>query len=334
MTQQHAHPQQSTATGPGVWIARLILLALVGLGLSASWMLGGLGLGARPPAALETSQSTIAGRAEDPAATAGARTEPGPQRGPETAPQAEPKTEPQGEPAAAQAAPAAAQGATRPGGASGAFENAPGVLGVSIRTLRRETIKAYPTESLGLVALGLEDLGLPPVNKAGHIEVNLGERIPFEGSAHAVPKKGRRLLDGIGRLLAENPDTKVLILTHTDDQGDAGFNLRLSQRRADALKDYLIGRGVTPARIATAGRGEEAPLAGTPKRQPSRGERAKNRRTELVVEHLELAESPAEEADGAGAEDREADPAADPGPPAQGPAEPPRTTQSRAAKRP
>ncbi|MFZ0791839.1 MAG: OmpA family protein [Chromatiaceae bacterium] len=171
-----------------------------------------------------------------------------------------------------------------------AFEDAPGVLGTSIRTLRKEALKAYATESLGAVALGLEDIRLSPVNKNGLIALNLGEQIEFAFNSSAIPKKSRRLLDGIGRLLAENPDTQVQIFAHTDDQGDSGYNRRLSQRRADAIRDYLISRGVAQTRIAATGRGEDAPLVETGSRAPTRAERARNRRTELLIEPLEIAE--------------------------------------------
>jgi len=171
-----------------------------------------------------------------------------------------------------------------------AFENAPGVLSISLYTRRQETLQAYPTEALGAIALGLEDLRLTPSNKDGRLEVNLAEQLRYEQTDHDVPARSRRLLDGIGRLLAENPDTRVQVLSHTDDEGDGGFNLRLSQRRADAVKEYLVSRGVEPERITAVGRGEEAPLAGSGKRRPTRAERAKNRRTELVIESVEPAE--------------------------------------------
>jgi outer membrane protein OmpA-like peptidoglycan-associated protein len=163
-------------------------------------------------------------------------------------------------------------------------------LSISLYTRRQETLQAYPTEALGAIALGLEDLRLSPGNKDGRLEVNLAEQLRYEQTDHDVPARSRRLLDGIGRLLAENPDTRVQVLSHTDDEGDGGFNLRLSQRRADAVKEYLVSRGVEPERITAVGRGEEAPLAGSGKRRPTRAERAKNRRTELVIESVEPAE--------------------------------------------
>lgn len=169
-----------------------------------------------------------------------------------------------------------------------AFENAPGVLGISIRTLRRESIKGYATEPLGLVALGLEDLRLTPVNREGNISLNLGPGLQYTGTDYEIPKSSRRLLDGIARVLAENPDTEVQIFSHTDDRGDAGYNLRLSQRRADAARDYLIGRGVADSRISAIGRGEEAPLVDSGRRSQTRSQREKNHRTELIIKPLSL----------------------------------------------
>jgi outer membrane protein OmpA-like peptidoglycan-associated protein len=205
-----------------------------------------------------------------------------------------------GTPAPAAPPPIQAEGAPPPSGPgparrgsapnpSIAFENAPGVLSTSLRTRRMEALKAYPTEDLGAIALGLEDLRLTPSSRAGQLEVSLGEQIRYPQKDHEIPKQSRRLLDGIGRLLAENANSRIQILSHTDDEGDAGFNLRLSQRRADAVKDYLVGRGVAPERISAQGRGEEAPLVATGKRTPTRAERAKNQRTELVIEALEPA---------------------------------------------
>lgn len=167
-----------------------------------------------------------------------------------------------------------------------AFEHSPGVLGASLLTLRREQLKDFVTEPVGLVALGLEDLRLSPVNKRTHVEVNLAGKVPFEGKGDKVGAKAARTLDPIGRLLAENPQTQIKILVHTDDQGDADNNLRQSQRAADAVKEYLVRHGVAATRLTAIGRGEEAPLAATGKRPPNQKERDRDRRVELIIEPL------------------------------------------------
>ncbi len=179
------------------------------------------------------------------------------------------------------------------------FEQGPGVLGISLRTLRQQQIDEYVTEPVALVAIALDDLRFAPVNKKTHVEVNLAGRVSFEGKGDKVAPKARRILDVIGRILADNPQTRIEILVHTDDQGDAGYNLRLSQRAAQAVKDYLVGKGVAAERITATGRGEEAPLIATGKRTPTSQERIRNRRVELVIAPLEEpaliapAESPA-----------------------------------------
>jgi len=167
------------------------------------------------------------------------------------------------------------------------FEQGPGVLGISLRTQRQTQLKHYVSEPVGLVALGLEDLRFAPVNKPTHVEVNLTNRIPFEGKGDQVGTKAKRTLDALAGLFADNPRTRVKIIVHTDDQGDAGYNLRLSERAAEAVKQYLVGRGVAAERLTPVGRGEEAPLAATGKRTPTRQERERNRRVELVIEPLE-----------------------------------------------
>ncbi len=213
-----------------------------------------------------------------------------------------------------------------------AFEQAPGVLGVSNRSKRLEGVRAYATEPLGLTALGLEDVGLPPVNKKDRIEVNLGERIRFDEKSDRIPPAAHRQLDGIGRVLAENVETGVEIRVHTDDQGDAGFNRALSQRRADAIRAYLIGRGVDEGRISGVGLGESAPLSSTKGRSLSRSERAKNRRVELVIVPREI---PAIETAAASELDTVLSPQAEPGidsesaPPTDPPVEPEQTETTR-----
>lgn len=172
-------------------------------------------------------------------------------------------------------------------GAANAFEQGPGVLGISLRTQRQAQLKHYVSEPVGLVALGLEDLRFAPVNKRTHVEVNLTNRIPFEGKGDQVGAKAKRTLDALAGLFADNPRTRVKIIVHTDDQGDAGYNLRLSQRAAEAVKQYLVGRGVAAERLTPVGRGEAAPLTATGKRTPTRQERERNRRVELVIEPLE-----------------------------------------------
>ena len=85
-------------------------------------------------------------------------------------------------------------------------------------------------------------------------------------------------LDQVVRLLAGEPGWKITIEGHTDSTGTAPHNQVLSERRAAAVKDYLAGKGVAAARLASAGFGQSKPVADN----ATELGRARNRRVELV----------------------------------------------------
>lgn len=60
--------------------------------------------------------------------------------------------------------------------------------------------------------------------------------------------------------LVASPQLQVEIQGHTDDQGDDAYHLAQSQRRADAVVDWLVARGIEAARLRPVGRGEANPV--------------------------------------------------------------------------
>lgn len=84
-------------------------------------------------------------------------------------------------------------------------------------------------------------------------------------------------LDKLAKKLKDNPNIEIKITGHTDNEGSPRYNLRLSQKRAEAVKKYLVSKGIDEARIVTDGVGEKKPIASNETR---RG-RAKNRRIEV-----------------------------------------------------
>ena len=71
----------------------------------------------------------------------------------------------------------------------------------------------------------------------------------------------------------------VIAVGHTDSTGDAGYNQNLPPRRANAVKDYLVSKGIEKNRVYTEGKGENQPIADNKTREG----RAKNRRVEIEV---------------------------------------------------
>jgi outer membrane protein OmpA-like peptidoglycan-associated protein len=99
------------------------------------------------------------------------------------------------------------------------------------------------------------------------------------GSAEISPKS-EHLLDDMGKLLQDQRQLKrVEIQGYTDSSGGADFNLKLSQERADNVKQALIKRGVSPRRLVSRGRGEADPIAPN----FTNAGRAKNRRVEFAI---------------------------------------------------
>jgi len=79
--------------------------------------------------------------------------------------------------------------------------------------------------------------------------------------------------------MKDNPKIKVEIQGHTDSVGPDDFNLKLSQWRAESVRKYLIGRGITEDRMDPKGYGENVPIADN---RTDAG-RSQNRRVEFVI---------------------------------------------------
>jgi peptidoglycan-associated lipoprotein len=103
------------------------------------------------------------------------------------------------------------------------------------------------------------------------------QRIFFEFDQYTLSTEARRTLADNADYLKENPQIKVLIEGHCDERGSDEYNLALGEKRAQAVKNYLVSLGVEPGRLSVISYGEELPL------DPGRGEEAwsRNRRAEF-----------------------------------------------------
>ncbi|MFZ7090854.1 OmpA family protein [Primorskyibacter sp. 2E233] len=86
-------------------------------------------------------------------------------------------------------------------------------------------------------------------------------------------------LRDVGASLLAYPNTTAQVIGHTDSDGDAAYNLNLSQRRAQSVANVLISEGVPGSRISVIGRGEDQPIASN---LTAEG-KAQNRRVEIVI---------------------------------------------------
>ncbi len=105
------------------------------------------------------------------------------------------------------------------------------------------------------------------------------KNIFFDTNSDVLKKESFAELNQLIELLNKNPQRKIEIGGHTDDVGDDASNLSLSQRRAEAVKDYLVKNGVAESRVQAKGYGETQPQVPN----DSDINRAKNSRTEFLV---------------------------------------------------
>lgn len=112
------------------------------------------------------------------------------------------------------------------------------------------------------------------------LEVTYKGDILFDFNSSVVKPGAYPEIDRLARILVEYPQTRIRIEGHTDSVGSEEFNLRLSERRAMAIRDLLVARGVAPDRVTVIGYGESRPRASN---DTAYG-RQLNRRVEIFIE--------------------------------------------------
>ncbi|KAF1022030.1 MAG: putative lipoprotein YiaD [Paracidovorax wautersii] len=124
------------------------------------------------------------------------------------------------------------------------------------------------------------NLQIPAVGSQQQVDQALANRtIEFETGSAMLTPRGRQVLDEVVPVLNKLEGRQVALVGHTDNSGDRQLNLTLSQARADAVKGYLVDKGIDPARLTTSGVGPDQPVAAN----DSAEGRAKNRRIEFRV---------------------------------------------------
>ncbi len=112
------------------------------------------------------------------------------------------------------------------------------------------------------------------------IDETLGNRIvEFESGSTNLTPMGLGILDDMAGVLQRVGDKPVLITGHTDNIGNSTANLALSNKRAEAVKQYLIGRNINAARLSTTGKGDSDPIASNDNEEG----RTRNRRIEFTL---------------------------------------------------
>jgi outer membrane protein OmpA-like peptidoglycan-associated protein len=147
--------------------------------------------------------------------------------------------------------------------------------------LNQEQQARMKAESQAAAALAsLDQLARVKEEARGTVITLDGSVLFVSGKADLLPIAQKKLDDVAKALNDIDERQKIVIEGHTDSNGNDAFNLQLSQQRADAVRNYLIQRGMKAERVQAVGKGETQPVAGN---ETPEG-RANNRRVEIVVQ--------------------------------------------------
>lgn len=108
--------------------------------------------------------------------------------------------------------------------------------------------------------------------------------IQFENGKATIKKSSNKLLDQIAKTFIDNPTYRIEVQGHTDNVGNYKFNVDLSERRAQAVRDYLIKKGVPATSLTAHGYGPDKPIADN----KTKAGRAQNRRVEFDITFEEV----------------------------------------------
>lgn len=110
------------------------------------------------------------------------------------------------------------------------------------------------------------------------------ENIYYDFDKHNIRKDAAKVLDELVITMRDNPSLKIELSSHTDSRGSDSYNMKLSQRRAQAAVDYLVSRGIARDRMVAKGYGESRLVNHCKNGVPcSIAEHQANRRTEVEV---------------------------------------------------
>jgi OOP family OmpA-OmpF porin len=149
-------------------------------------------------------------------------------------------------------------------------------------------MNTMPLRLLSIVAFA----GLAPTAFAQGTDAGANpvvQKVSVKGVARFDFNKAAVKPDDGGKLMGEVRAMKnvtwqtISVTGHTDSVGSDAYNQRLSERRAAAVQEFLIGRGVKPERIRTEGKGESTPIA----TNATSSGRSMNRRTEIEFQGLQ-----------------------------------------------
>ena len=126
-----------------------------------------------------------------------------------------------------------------------------------------------------------KQLSTPSTGQSAVSTADQSSTIYFDNNSNEIPQKAYETLDNIVKFTSQRPELKISIIGYTDSHGNADYNEQLSKFRADMVKNYLIGQGISAEDIETIGKGPQDPVGNNKTLEG----RQQNRRVEITVHY-------------------------------------------------
>lgn len=153
------------------------------------------------------------------------------------------------------------------------------LIGAGIGALGGGAVGAYMDKQEDELRRQMQGTGVSVTRQGDHITLNMPSNITFSTASADLNASFLKVLDGVALVLKKYDKTIVEVDGHTDSVGKPDYNQKLSERRATAVAQSLIGKGIKQERTITVGAGETRPVASN----DTESGRALNRRVELTL---------------------------------------------------
>ena len=157
------------------------------------------------------------------------------------------------------------------------------LIGAGVGGLAGAGVGAYMDKQEAELRQQLQGTGVSVTRQGDNITLNMPSNITFSSGSSDLNARFFKVLDSVSLVVKKYDKTLVEIDGHTDSVGGAAANQSLSERRANTVGQYLIGKGLKTERTIILGAGETRPVASN----DSEEGRAMNRRVELTLLPIE-----------------------------------------------
>jgi len=153
------------------------------------------------------------------------------------------------------------------------------LIGAGVGALAGGAVGAYMDKQEADLRKQMQGTGVSVTRQGDNLILNMPSNITFKTGSADLNASFFKVLDGVALVLKKYDKTVIEVAGHTDSVGESDYNQALSERRANAVAQYMISKGIKQERIITIGGGENHPVASN----DTEAGRTQNRRVELTL---------------------------------------------------